>query len=334
MGIFEIDGSKTDAFVNHFEKMMSINLTEIKITVIIPVLNGAATLGELFAALNRQTVQPDEILVGDSSSTDESVRICKDNGARVLSYARENFDHGGTRSALVQEASGDIVVFFTQDAIPVTRDALENLLRALLADEKTSCAYGRQLPQNNATPIASHLRLFNYPAVSYVRSFKDKNKYGLKTIFISNSFAAYKKDLLQKVGVFKNGLIFGEDTCTLGKLLLDGYTVAYVANAAVYHSHNYSLPEEFRRSFDIGVLHSSEQWLIDTYGSAEGVGAKYVRSVFTMLYKERKFFQMIDCLLRNTLKMVGYKLGRSFTKIPATIRPYLSMHTVWWANNK
>ncbi len=312
---------------------MTIDLSEIKITVIIPVLNGAATLGELFAALNRQTIQPDEILVGDSSSTDESVRICQDSGARVLTYAREFFDHGGTRTALVHEASGDIVVFFTQDAIPATRDALEKLLRALLKDEKNSCAYGRQLPQKNATLIASHLRLFNYPAVSSIRSFKDKTKYGLKTIFISNSFAAYKKDLLQKVGGFKNGLIFGEDTCTLGKLLLEGYTVAYAANAAVYHSHNYSLLEEFHRSFDIGVLHSSEQWLLDIYGSAEGVGVKYVRSVFMMLYKERKFFQMVDCLVRNALKMVGYKLGRSFTKIPVTIRPYLSMHKLWWAKN-
>ena len=312
---------------------MTINLTDKRITIIIPVLNGAATLGELFATLKRQTVQPDEILVGDSSSTDESVRICQDCGARVLTYARDVFDHGGTRTELVDEASGDIVVFFTQDAIPATRDALENLLSALLDNEKISCAYGRQLPQKNATPIASHLRIFNYPAVSSVKSFKDKEIFGLKTVFISNSFAAYKKDLLQKVGSFKNGLIFGEDTCTLGKLLMDGYTVAYAANAAVYHSHNYSLPEEFRRSFDIGVLHSSEQWLIDTYGSAEGVGAKYVRSVFTMLYKERKFFQMIDCLLRSALKMAGYKLGRSFTKIPATIRPYLSMHKLWWANN-
>ena len=313
--------------------MKKINLAHKKITVIIPVLNGAATLGELFAALNRQTVQANEILVGDSSSTDESVRICQDGGARVLTYAKETFDHGGTRSALVQEASGDIVVFLTQDAIPATRDALENLLSALLSDGKISCAYGRQLPQKNATPIASYLRIFNYPDVSSVRSFEDKEKYGLKTIFISNSFAAYKKDLLQKVGCFKNGLIFGEDTCTLGKFLLDGYRVAYAANAAVYHSHNYSLLEEFHRSFDIGVLHSSEQWLIDTYGSAEGVGAKYVRSVFMMLYKERKFFQMIDCLVRSALKMVGYKLGRSFTKIPVTIRPYLSMHKLWWAKN-
>lgn len=298
--------------------------------MIIPTLNGADTLGEFFAALKRQHVQPDETLVGDSESNDRTVEICRAAGAQVIAVARAKFDHGGTRTELAKMAQGQIIVFFTQDAILATRDALERLLAPLLRYPSVACAYGRQLPEKNASPVARHLRSFNYPQESSLRRFDDRQQYGLKTVFISNSFAAYKKHPLAEVGYFKNGLIFGEDTCTLGRLLAAGHEVAYVGEAAVYHSHNYSLAEEFRRSFDIGVLHSSESWLLDTYGQAEGVGVTYVRSLFSLLVQEKRYVLFPDCLLRSALKMIGYKLGRSHRQIPAAWRPVLSMHRLWW----
>jgi rhamnosyltransferase len=309
---------------------MSSKILRQPISVIVPTLNGAETLGEFFAALKRQHVQPDEILVGDSSSDDQTVDMCRAAGAQVVTVSRAEYDHGGTRTELAKLARGKIIVFFTQDAILATRDSLELLLTPLLLHGSVACAYGRQLPGKNASPVARHLRSFNYPPESSIRKFDDRQRYGLRTVFISNSFAAYKKDRLAEVDYFKNGLIFGEDTCTLGRLLAAGHEVAYVGEAAVYHSHNYSLGDEFRRSFDIGVLHSSERWLLDTYGRAEGVGVKYVRSVFSMLLKERRYLLFPDCLLRNALKMIGYKLGRSYQQIPAAWRPVLSMHRLWW----
>ncbi len=300
------------------------------ITVIVPTLNGADTLGEFFAALKMQHLQPDEILVGDSSSEDQSIAICRAAGANVIILDRADFDHGGTRTMLAKQSRGEILVFFTQDAILATRDALERLIAPLLYANKVVCTYGRQLPGKNASSIAAHLRLFNYPPKSAVRNFADHHRLGLKTIFISNSFAAYKKNLLSEFDYFKNGLIFGEDTCALGRILAAGHEVAYVAEAAVYHSHNYTMGQELRRSFDIGVLHGSEKWLLDTYGKAEGVGAKYIQSVFTMLLKERRYFLIPDCLLRSALKMIGYKLGRSYKHLPASWRPHLSMQKPWW----
>ncbi len=303
------------------------------ISVIIPTLNGEKTLSEFFSALKMQSVQPDKILVVDSSSDDNSVGICRANGAIIHTIPRAEFDHGGTRTALAKETEGDLLVFFTQDAILATRDALELLIAPLLENKDIACSCGRQLPNKNANIIASHLRHFNYPSQSSVRGYDDREKFGLKTIFISNSFAAYKKEQLEEVGYFKNGLIFGEDTCALGRLLVAGYRVAYVSEASVYHSHNYAIIDEFKRSFDIGVLHSSEQWLMETYGTAEGVGAAYIRSLFSMLFRQRRFLLMFDCFMRSACKFAGYKLGRSYRKLPGSIRPALSMHKLWWQKN-
>jgi len=309
-----------------------MNTTELQptISVIIPTFNGEETLEELFATLHRQTLQPVEILVADSSSSDRTVDVCRRNGAKVWPISQKDFDHGGTRTFLAEQASGDIVVFFTQDATPVTRDALSLLVKPLLESESCACSYGRQLPRPGAHWHAAHLRKFNYPVKSSVKTFSDRNREGLRTIFTSNSFAAYVKVKLFEVGCFKNGLIFGEDTCTVGRILQAGYASAYVAEAAVYHSHNYTLIEEFRRSFDIGVLHSSEKWLLSTFGKAEGIGFNYVKSALVQLVESRQIFRTLSFMTRTWVKFLGYKLGRIYKKLPLSVRPLLSMHTRWW----
>jgi len=303
------------------------------VSVIIPTLNGESSLPEFFSALHMQDMKPDEVLVGDSMSEDSTVEICRKAGASVLSIPRGEFDHGGTRTLLAKKAIGDILVYFTQDAILARPDALSTLIGRLQSDKTLCCSYGRQLPKSDATLLSAHLRLFNYPEISGVRSAEDTNKYGLKTIFISNSFAAYKRIELESVGYFMNGLIFGEDTCTLGRLLMAGHQVAYESQAAVYHSHNYRIAEEFQRSFDIGVLHETEKWLLETFGGAEGIGSKYVLSALKELLALKKYHLIPDWLLRSAAKFTGYKLGRSYKMVPKRVVPLCSLHSFWWNNN-
>jgi len=174
------------------------------------------------------------------------------------------------------------------------------------------------------------LRLFNYPPESLERSNADKEKYGLKTVFVSNSFAAYRKADLAACGYFQNGLIFGEDTCAVGRMLLDGYRISYVANATVSHSHNYSLIEEFKRYFDIGVLHSSENWLLKEYGVAEGQGIGYVQSAISYYLANKSWYLIPNLIIRCGVKFVGYRLGRRFNNLPLWLRPRLSMYSGWW----
>lgn len=308
--------------------------TNPKVSVILPTLNGAKYLTDFFSALKSQTCQPGEIVVGDSGSDDNTVDICVENGAKVIKIDRKHFDHGGTRSRLAQLASGDFLIFFTQDAILTHPECIEKILNVFQLDPSVGCAFGRQLAKKDATIFARHLRDFNYPPVSYVYEYDDRKNKGLRTIFISNSFAVYRKDILEECDYFKNALIFGEDTYTLGKILKAGYKVRYDADSCVFHSHNYKLLEEFRRSFDIGVLHSREKWLLDTYGRAEGVGTLYIRSIFAKLYRERKFLLMFDCFLRSGLKVIGYKLGKQNNVLPKAIAPYLSMNKLWWYKNR
>ncbi len=301
------------------------------ISIIIPTLNGGELFRTVLEKISQQRLQDEvELLIFDSSSTDNTVELAQSFGAEVVSVARNDFDHGGTRSIAAQKASGDILVFLTQDAVPSGPDALAALIAPLKTDGSVVVTYGRQLPANGASLAAAHLRFFNYPDISVVRKNADKIKYGLKTIFVSNSFAAYRKAELAECGYFQNGLIFGEDTCAVGRLLCNGYSIGYTAEATVYHSHNYSLMEEFKRYFDIGVLHTAENWLLREYGTAEGQGIGYLRSAISYYFANNGWYLLPDLIIRCSMKYFGYSVGRNVAKVPARLRPKLSMHHHWW----
>lgn len=297
-------------------------------SIIIPTLNASRQLGNLLKSLRHQTI-PCEILVIDSSSADDTARIAEADGVKVMTVKRAEFDHGGSRTLAAAEAKSDIVVFITQDAIPVNEYAVEKLLGPF-ADEKIGAAHGRQVALPDASPFAVHSRLFNYPESSSVRSFDDRHTYGIKTPFLSNAFAAYRKSAMDEIGWFRRGLISTEDTYAGARLLAAGYKLAYVSDATVYHSHNYSVVEEFRRYFDIGVFHKNEAWISETFGNAGGEGLRYLRSELKFLMQKGKFYLFPEFCIRNGMKFVGYHLGLHHPKLPMSIIKRLSRNPQWW----
>ncbi len=254
------------------------------IIIIIPTLNAASEWPRFSSAL-LACANPHEVLIVDSSSTDGTPELARAAGFKVWSIPRDEFNHGNTRhraAELVPDC--DILVYLTQDAILNGANAIENLVRAF-DDPSVAVAYGRQLPRLGAMPIETHARYFNYPTISKVRSLTDREQMGVKTIFISNSFAAYRRSALMAIGGFPQDVIFGEDTIAAAELVLNSWKIAYVAEAQVYHSHNYGWIEEFRRYFDIGVLHSRESWLLEEFGKAGDEGRRFVLSELKYLLR-------------------------------------------------
>lgn len=299
------------------------------VKVIIPTLN-AANDWPLFAPALLACVQPEQVLILDSESSDRTVDLARAAGFQLCSVERAKFNHGGTRQAAAEMLDdADILVYMTQDAVFAGRKSLSNLL-APFNDPRIGAVCGRQLARPGAQAIETHARTFNYPATSDVRSLASRKKLGIKTVFMSNSFAAYRRSALMSVGGFPAHVIFGEDSVTAARLLLAGYHIAYVADACVYHSHAYSPMQEFKRYFDIGVLHSRERWLLEEFGQANGEGRRFVVSELRYLW-QRCPLQIPSALLRTGMKLLGYRLGRVESQLAPAIKRQLSMHPRFWA---
>ena len=301
----------------------------MNIILCIPTLNGASSSKFLIESLYLQNIYPSGIFVIDSDSSDGTPDLWNSAGANVTNIPVSSFNHGATRQlALTLCPDADILIYMTQDAILASPEAIKNILQPF-EDEKVAAVCGRQLPHADASPISAHARLYNYPAVSSVKEVADIPCIGVKTAFISNSFAAYRSKALEEVGGFPSDVIFGEDTYVAAKMLNAGWKVAFAADATCYHSHNYSIKEEFERYFDIGVFHSREKWFIDSLGKAEGEGKKFVLSEQKYLLQTAPWL-IPSALIRTGIKLVGYKLGQCEAKLPLWLKKIISMNKGYW----
>lgn len=94
-----------------------MEVSVMKISVLIPAFNSARTIGITLDCVLKQTVTPDEILVLDDGSTDETSSIAASYGPRVTVLRQENQGAAKARNALVARATGDLVAFVDADDI-------------------------------------------------------------------------------------------------------------------------------------------------------------------------------------------------------------------------
>lgn len=299
-----------------------------RIACIVPTYNGRKDLARLLDSLAGQTAEFDTFIV-DSSSKDGTLELARERVSNVTVIPSAEFNHGGTRQLMIDKNPGyDIYVYLTQDACLAEKAAIEQLLKPF-SDPRVGAVCGRQLPHLDATPLAQHARLFNYPDGIQVKVMADAPSLGIKTAFMSNSFAAYRSAALKAAGGFPVHVIFAEDMYATAKMLMQGWKVAYAGDAQCRHSHNYSLMEEFKRYFDMGVFHAREPWIRENFGGAGGEGLRYVKSELSFLGLGR-FYLWPSAIVRNAVKLAGYKLGQQDARLPISLKRKLGMYRRYW----
>lgn len=279
----------------------------MKISVIIPTLNAEIYMEDLLSMLVSQDTKPLEIIIIDSSSEDNTVDIAKRFCAKTIVTPRQTFDHGKTRNMAAMEAEGDILMFMTQDALPKDKSLIGNLTAPLQIHE-IAAAYGRQIPRPDASPLEAFTRQFNYPDVRIVKGIDDLTQYGIKTFFFSNVCSAIKKDLFLKVGMFPEGIRLNEDMMIAARLIIDGYKTAYVPDAMVFHSHNYSLLRQFIRYYNIGSSIKDNRWIL-RYARPEGEGIRFIKEQLGFVLKQHRYPWIPYIFLEYMAKYAGYRIG-------------------------
>lgn len=304
--------------------------------VCVPTLNGGLVWQKAAQALKEAISSSVRVLVVDSGSTDGSDQVSIKMGFELIRIEQADFDHGATRQLLVEcilEAEAgysqdvDFIIFITQDSI-LKRNAIVALLRSF-NDPDVMMAYGRQLPREGAGIIESHARYYNYPDRSIIKDQTTIRSLGFKTVFSSNSFAAYRVSALCKLGGFAGNTVCSEDVLFSAKIVFWGGRVAYVAEAQTIHSHYFGMVQEFRRSFDIGAFHSMEPWILVNYGAVFGEGFRFFFSQARFVLS-RSPRLIVESTIRCVIRYLGYTLGRRFKYILPSLRPILGCNTGYW----
>ena len=313
----------------------STDVNSYTVDVIIPVYHPDEKLQQLLTMLYRQTKKPEQVLLlhtidnaGDPKWNELLLPEIADSNIKVYPIDKKEFDHGGTRKYGASQSEADILMYMTQDAVPVDEYLIEQLLKPY-EDPLVAATYGRQLPGEASDILERYTRAFNYPKKSRVKSSEDMEELGIKTFFCSNVCATYRNKTYQKLGGFVDRTIFNEDMIMAFGIIGAGYRIAYAAEARVLHSHQYSYLQQFTRNFDLGVSHKEyEEYFSSVKSESEGI--KLVKQTMKYLIEHKKFLLIPDLIMNSGFKYLGYLMGVNYRKLPDSLVVRFSMNKGYW----
>jgi glycosyltransferase involved in cell wall biosynthesis len=318
-------------------------LTIDSVTVAIPVLNGAAYLDEVLSAVAAQRLDiPVEVLVVDSASTDGSAEIARRHGARVIEIERADFSHGGTRNLAAAEATGDVVVFLTQDATPASDTWLASIVEGFQQADDVALVFGPHIPRPGhshvfAREMRDHFRTWGNGEEIDLHRLDDSpetraayRRYPYKLQFFSDVNGAVARWAWERIPYRE--VPYAEDQLLAREMVEAGYAKVFHPGAAVYHSHDYPPADFLRRYFD------EFRSLREVLGHVEPFSLEHTaRTVYHQTRLDRDFMReqgiegadlrrrLARSARHHAIRVVGAGLGARADRLPAPVRKALSL---------
>jgi glycosyltransferase involved in cell wall biosynthesis len=271
-------------------------------TVAIPVLNGGPLLATVLDAVAAQQVdRPVEVVVIDSGSTDGSPDVARGHGARVEQIPPSAFNHGTTRNALMELATGDHVAFLTQDSVPASPQWLQALLNGFTLAGDVALVFGPHRPRPDASPMVRRelLELF--------ARFDQGVQRGPGTTgpaqFFSSANGAVARWAWERIPF--QPVPYAEDMVLARDMLAAGLAKAYVPEAAVIHSHDLPPVQAFRRYF------ADFRALAEVNGLREPLTPRYLAGRVRGDVRRDRAFMRREGLEVQTMRSLAHHVARA-----------------------
>ena len=305
----------------------------MKIDVIIPTYKPGKEFEKLIGRLQNQEYPIHKIIIINTRTDIFPKELDRSNYEIEITHIEpDQFDHGGTRNMGAGMSDADIVVYMTQDAIPVDEKLIGTFAKIFEENPDIGIAYGRQLPREECNIIERYTRRFNYPEKSLIKTKEDLPRLGIKTFFCSDVCAAYRRNYLLSAGGFEDPTIFNEDMIFAGKRIYAGDKVAYVAEAKVIHSHNYTGRQQFHRNFDLAVSQAQHPEVFEGVPS-EGEGIRMVKATAKYLLRNGYPWKVFTLVYQSGCKYIGYFLGKRYEKLPMWLILKCTSSRKYWKNS-
>ena len=298
-------------------------------SIIIPTKNEEVNISRCLEAVFRQSVDfRFEVLVIDSGSRDRTVELARKHPVRLLEIAAAEFHHARTRNLGGANSVGKYLVFLSSDAFPADNRWLGTLLRNF--DEPSIAAvYGRQLAKPDATPERVFFVEHRYGPTRLVKNASGNGAGKYLQYQFSNVNSAIRREVWEHTP-FPEDINAYEDFSFAIQVLRQGYSIAYEPEAAVYHSHNYTLLRSFQQYFDSGVLYRRRQlWDGRQTNRMRSDGMRYVWKEMKYLLQHRATHRLPYVLCYEAARYAGIVLGRNERLLPAAFKKKASSHRLF-----
>ncbi|MDO4889077.1 MAG: glycosyltransferase [Candidatus Saccharibacteria bacterium] len=288
-------------------------MNKSRISVVCPLCEAEKYILDFDESLRAQEeVEFAEIFYILTEGKDNTEKTMKDAGVldrpevKFSKIKKEDFSHSLTREKAAMEATGDVIVFLTQDVEIKDKEFLKKLVEPISKGE-ADATYAKQVTKYNN--IEKYTRESNYPAKSFTVSEVDIPKLGLKTFFFSDAAGAvFREKFVELGGYDSKDLPISEDMYFAHKLIMAGGKIRYVAEVVCYHSHDFKLSELYDRYKLTGEFMKMNPEIAKSGVNAAGGGmAKYI---FKRAWQERNFKVLAKFLPNMGARYLGMRRGR------------------------
>lgn len=299
------------------------------VSVVMPTYQGARYLNETLSAVRAQNYPASvEIVAVDSESTDNTRDVLAKYGAHVTSISQQNFTHGYSRNVGVRKAQHPVIVFMSQDALPVGTHWLRGIAESL-SDPTVGAMYVRQVSRPDATPLEIYFHETLYPPRSTRYQLSGDHAVSLDKIFFSNVCSAARREVCLQYP-FDENLIMSEDQAFAKALLQAGYQTVYNADVQVVHSHHYDLKTLFRRNFD--SAYSLRGISSDSGSHTMQQALSYISGEVRYVIAQRQLRWLAAIPPYEMTRIAGRLMGRYADALPMRWRTQLSLHRGFWTH--
>lgn len=227
---------------------------KICVSVVIPTYNAGTQFKRMLKKLNTQKLSGKlEIVVVDSGSSDGTPETAERCGAKLYRIPHKDFSHSYARNFGVEKAQGNVILFMTQDALPIGEDWVASMI-APIVSRKVAAVSARELcPESTEMFFKISSRSFSaFLGVDREDKFNrlsegerlNQNELRIRSN-LSDVSCAIDRGVFDK---YRYRYDFAEDLDMGMRLIRDGYTILLSSNIRVLHGHNRKAGYYLKRS--------------------------------------------------------------------------------------
>lgn len=265
-----------------------------------------------------------ELILIDSGSSDDTVQIAGGYPLKLYRLAPDAFHHARTRNLAAELAQGEYLVYLAADALPCAQTWLAALLRNF-ADGAVGAVYGRHVARPDASIERRDVLDTMYGPTRMVKDAACRAKLGYRYYHFSTVNCAIRKEVWQQTG-FPQDMNVCEDVAIAARILDAGWKIVYEPDAAVYHSHEFSTAQLFRRYFDMGVVYRRlNVWSGANRAMLFRDGLRSVRAKLDISQNHYGVAARGAGVCQDAAKFAGLVLGRHERWLPRALKRRLSV---------
>jgi biofilm PGA synthesis N-glycosyltransferase PgaC len=287
------------------------------VTVLVPAYNEAASLADTIRSLQAQTLPPEEIIVIDDCSTDDTAGVARACGATVIRPPANTGFKAGAQTFAIPWVRTELVMAIDADTT-LAPDAVETLLPAF-DDPDVAAACGFVLPRFVNTMWERGRYIEYLLAFTWYKPIQDFYE---KPMISSGCFSMYRTDALRAVGGW-SARTLAEDMDLTWTFYQRGHRVRFVPEAVCYpiEPHIFSFMRKQLKRWSHGFVQNvGLHWrgLLDVpyLRTAVAVGM-WDATVASLAYLV--LLPLLAIALGNPLFLLGYVID-----VPILLVPLLS----------